>query len=228
LGSRCTLLRPGLVDYGEALALQARTADGVRAGGHEALILLQHPPTYTLGARGRSEHVLASAAALAARGAVLVRTDRGGDVTYHGPGQIVGYPIMNLRARSSGPVSYVRALEQTLIDALSSFGVAGSRRDGYPGVWSGAAKIAAIGVRISRGVTTHGFALNVNTDLEAFAQIIPCGIPAVEVTSMMAVAGHEFDIHAVEDAIAGAFARVFGVEFVTASTPQTEEALVGR
>jgi lipoate-protein ligase B len=190
--------------------MQHDRADALRAGGAETLILLEHPPVYTLGVRGKSEHVLASETALRARGAEVVRTDRGGDVTFHGPGQIVGYPILDLRRRNIGPATYVRMLQQVLIDALSRFDIEATCVEGRPGAWTRGEKIAAIGVRVSRGVTTHGFALNVNTDLSYFDDIIPCGITDATVTSMQRELGAPQDVRAVEDAIIEAFEGVFG------------------
>ena len=189
--------------------MQQRIAAAVRNGGEPALILLQHPPTYTLGARGNAEHLLLSQEAYLSKGAEVHRTDRGGDVTFHGPGQIVGYPIVDIRRRGSGAVSYVRALEGVLIEVLARFGVAAARSERNAGVWTGDAKIAAIGVRISRGVTTHGFALNVNTDLSYFEHIIPCGLTDAKVTSLREQTGEEFDLEDVEDEIVGAFAHAF-------------------
>jgi lipoyl(octanoyl) transferase len=191
----------------------------VREGDDPALILLEHPPVYTLGGRGKDEHVLLSAEALRARGADVVRCDRGGDVTFHGPGQIVGYPILDLRRYDQGPVWYVRSLEAMLIDVLAGFGIAAERSAGRPGVWAGDEKIAAIGVRVSGGVTTHGFALNVNTDLSYFAHIVPCGIPNAGVTSMQRHAGTLLDLRAVEDAVAASFGRQFGLDLVEAAGP---------
>ena len=231
MGSRCTLLRPGLVDYDEALQLQRRIADGVRLRGEEALILLEHPPTYTLGARGDEAHFLSPVAHLEATGARVVRTDRGGDVTFHGPGQVVGYPILNLRARGMGAVSYVRTLEQLLIEVLARFGFAGERAAGRPGVWTERGKIAAIGVRISGGVSTHGFALNVAPDLAWFAHIIPCGIAGAAVTSMRERGVQPPAVQEVMDAIATRFAILFDVEFTDQSSGEREharEVAVGR
>lgn len=212
MGSRLTLLRPGLTSYQPAWELQRRVADAVRDGADATLILLEHPPTYTLGSRGKAEHLLLSEEAFLRRGAAVHRTDRGGDVTYHGPGQIVGYPILDLRALGLGPVAYVRALESVLIDVLSRFGIVAERSDRNHGVWVGDAKIAAIGVRVSRGVTTHGFALNVNTDLSYFRDIVPCGMPDAGVTSMQRLTGETFAMREVEDAIIDAFAVEFGFE----------------
>ena len=207
-----TLLRLGLTPYDDAWRLQQRVAAEVRAGADATLILLEHPPTYTLGARGKTEHLLLSETVLLADGAAVHRTDRGGDVTYHGPGQIVGYPIMSLRRLGLGPVVYVRSLEALLIDVLSRFGIVAGRSDRNRGVWVGGAKIAAIGVRVSAGVSTHGFALNVNTDLERFQHIIPCGLAGVGVTSMRQLTGETFDMRAVEDEIVAAFSAEFGFE----------------
>ncbi len=209
MGSRCTVVRPGLVAYHDAWLMQRRMAEQVRDGADAALILLEHPPTYTLGVRGKSEHILATQEVLRSRGIEVHRTDRGGDVTFHGPGQIVGYPIINIRSYGFGPAWYVRTLEAMLIDALARFGITATRSARNPGVWVGDAKIAAIGVRVSRGVTTHGFALNVNTDLSYFRHIVPCGLADAGVTSMQDLTAATFDIVEVQDEVAIAFARHF-------------------
>ncbi len=170
----------GRVEYLAAWRLQEAVAARVRAGDGERLLLLEHDPVYTIGRRGTTEHLLASPQELRAAGAAVYRVDRGGDITYHGPGQLVGYPIVRL-GDAPDLVRYVRAIEGALVDALASYGVTGRTERGKTGVWvhppdsSAPAKIAAIGVRVSRGVTTHGFALNVATDLAAFARMIPCG-----------------------------------------------------
>jgi lipoate-protein ligase B len=208
--TRYVVLRPGRMDYAVAWELQRRLAEDVRGGGPEYLVLLEHPPTYTLGRRAREEHMLLPEATLRALGARVFRVDRGGDVTYHGPGQLVGYPILNLRRRGLGPVAYVRRLEDTIIGALETYGVAAARREGYPGVWTGGAKIAAVGVRIARGVSMHGFALNVNTDLSFFDRIVPCGLPGVPVTSLQALLGRPVDLDEVADRVEASFERCFG------------------
>jgi lipoate-protein ligase B len=208
----CAVLRPGLVDYQQAWALQQRLVEQLRAGGEPHLVLLEHPPTYTLGPRGRAEHLLADEARLAALGASVHRVDRGGDVTYHGPGQLVGYPILDLRAWGQGPLWYVRSLEATLIETLARFGIAGARVPKRPGVWVGDAKVAAIGVRVSRGVTSHGFALNVDLDLSYFSHIVPCGLPDARVTSMAELLGRPPAMGDVIDAAVQAFADVFEIE----------------
>lgn len=175
----------GRVPYEQAWSWQRALVAARRAGTlPDVLLLLEHPPVYTLGRRGRAEHVLADAAEIAAAGAQVLWVDRGGDATFHGPGQLVGYPILDLRAWRTDTHAYVRALEAVLIAVLADYGVVGERDPGYTGVWVNGAKIAAIGVRIAGWVTSHGFALNVSTDLSAFARIVPCGIPDRPVTSL--------------------------------------------
>jgi lipoate-protein ligase B len=212
--TRCIAQRLGLVEYGFALAEQRRLGDALRNGGEPSLLLLEHPPTYTLGARGKSEHVLLDEDALARLGARLERIDRGGDVTFHGPGQLVGYPIINLNDWGQGPLWYVRALEATLIEALSRFDIDAERRPGRPGVWLDNEKIASIGVHVSRGVTSHGFALNVSTDLDYFSHIVPCGMPDISVTSMARVLGTAPSMDAVTGAVVDAFADVFEIDVI--------------
>lgn len=219
--ARIELHRPGLVPYAEAFAWQQARATAVRGGAaSEVLALLQHPPVFTLGMRGRRDSVLEPEAAIEARGASIVQSDRGGDVTFHGPGQLVAYPILDLRARGLRPATYVRMLEQTIIDTLAAFEVRAERVPGRPGVWVTSAgrdaKIAAVGVRVREGVSTHGIAINVSTDLRWFDAIVPCGIADAGVTSIEALCGaplqSESMLHrAVEDAFAAAFARLFAV-----------------
>ena len=161
-----TILQPGVVPYADALALQRRVHGEVVAGRRgDTLILLEHPHVYTLGRRARAGDVLADARELAALGAEVHHTDRGGEATYHGPGQLVAYPIINLRRWGGGPLKYVRALESVIIAALGEFGIAAESEGRPTGVWTGGRKIAAIGVKVSSRVTMHGFALNVSTDL---------------------------------------------------------------
>jgi len=169
----------GRVGYLDGWRLQEAVAARLAAGGPERLLLLEHDPVYTIGRRGTLEHLTASPSELRAAGASVYRVDRGGDITYHGPGQLVGYPIMSL-GEAPDVVAYVRAIEDGLRAALGDFGIASRTIDGKTGVWvtlrdGRDAKIAAIGVRVSRGVTRHGFALNVDTDLAPFARMIPCG-----------------------------------------------------
>ena len=208
----CEVQRLGLVDYQQAWDEQRRLAEACREDGVPRLLLLEHPPTYTLGVRGRQEHLLLSEDALASLGASVYRIDRGGDVTFHGPGQLVGYPILDLRRWQQGPLWFVRALEATLIETLAAFGMVAHRVPKRPGVFAGDAKIAAIGVRVSRGITTHGFALNVAPDLRYFSHIVPCGLPDVRVTSMAELLGRAPSMDDVTDTVVDAFARVFEIE----------------
>lgn len=183
--------RLGIVTYLDAWDLQRQLVSRIAASEEpETLLLLEHPPTYTLGRSGGRDHLLVDERELAARGAVLVESDRGGDITYHGPGQIVGYPLLDLRKRTGGDVHrYLRLLEEVLISVLASYGLEGEREPPYTGVWCDGAKVAAIGVKVSRGVTMHGFALNVGTDLSYYDSIVPCGIRGRQVTSMQHLLG---------------------------------------
>lgn len=220
----CSVQKLGLVEYDDALATQQRLVQACREDGTASLLLLEHPPTYTLGARGDTGNLLADEARLQQIGATVRRTDRGGDITYHGPGQLVGYPILDLHQWHEGPRWYVRSLEQVLIETLAEFGIAGLREQGRPGVWAGNSKIAAIGVRISRGVTSHGFALNVDPDLAYFSHIVPCGLSDVTVTSMARELGDAPEMGSVIDSLTAAFGRVFNVEI---RQTEAEGVLVG-
>ncbi|MDQ6884458.1 MAG: lipoyl(octanoyl) transferase LipB [Candidatus Dormibacteraeota bacterium] len=193
--------RLGLVPYAEAWQLQNRLAEERAAGTiPDTLVLLQHPHTYTIGRRGTRDHVYLTDAELAERGITCLEVDRGGDVTYHGPGQLVGYPILDL-GPNPDVGAYLRALEESLIEVLEQFAISAGRMPEYTGVWIGEEKIAAIGVKLARGITTHGFALNVTTDLELFRHILPCGIPDKGVTSMERQLGHAPPMVAVEAAV---------------------------
>jgi len=196
--------RLGTLPYEAAYAWQLQTADEVRADTDDALALLRHPHTITLGRRAHPEHLLLPREALERRGATVIESDRGGDVTYHGPGQLVAYPILNLRRRNLGPVDYVHALEETMLDVLQRFGLQATRIPGRPGAWLNGAKIGAVGVRIRDGVSTHGLALNVDCDLSWFETIIPCGFEDTGVTSVRA-AGCEATMRDVEDALVESF-----------------------
>jgi lipoyl(octanoyl) transferase len=214
-GRTLKVLRLGRVEYPDGLALQAQLARARRAGTTgDVLLLLEHPPTVTLGRGARAGHVLASPAELASRGVGLYETDRGGDVTYHGPGQLVGYPILDLSGERADVRAYVRSLEEGLIRCLAHFGLQAGRMAQRPGVWLGeegrdARKIAALGVHLARWVTTHGFALNVRTSLEDFELIIPCGIADAGVTSMERELAQAPATDAVETALLGAYADVW-------------------
>ncbi len=200
--------RLGLVGYESALAIQKQTEIAVKTGIQpDTLLLLEHPHTLTIGRRGDSSSVLLDEEQLRARNVTVFETNRGGKVTYHGLGQIVGYPIVNLSPDREDVHRYVRDLEEVLIRTMADFGIEAFRIEGLTGVHTRRGKIAAIGVHISRWVTTHGFALNVNTDLSFFDLIIACeGEP---VTSMEVLLGDEIDLSTVEDRIAEHFTNVF-------------------
>ncbi|MSQ15735.1 MAG: lipoyl(octanoyl) transferase LipB [Dehalococcoidia bacterium] len=208
------LLRPGFMDYDEAWDLQGGLLAARHAGViDDALVLLQHNHVYTMGRRATESHLLISEAEMKARGIALYYVDRGGDVTYHGPGQITGYPIIDLRKRGLDVHSYIRALERALIQVLADFGITGRQDAGYTGVWAEDEKIAAIGVRISRGITMHGFALNVDPCLSYFDGIIPCGIKDRGVTSIAKLLGSPVKLVEVEESILRAFQSQFGGSF---------------
>ena len=268
-----SVVQLGVLDYGEGLRLQRRLVELRKAGQiGDALLLLEHTPVITLGRNANAANVLASSDALAARGVEVFECDRGGDVTVHGPGQLVGYPIFDLRGHLASPdgdlhsqrfagegaratqarktlgvVDYVRRLEEVLIRTCGDFGIPTTRIAGLTGVWtepdrvgsglrpdqggsetrhhtSAEAKIAAIGVHISRSVTSHGFALNVNTDLSYFNLIVPCGITARPVTSMQKELGRDVDLNEVAQAVSRNFGGVFGSQMLWV---ETLDALVG-
>jgi lipoyl(octanoyl) transferase len=200
------------VRYADALDLQKQLVEDRKADRvPDQLLLLQHPPVITLGVKSRGDrsHVLATPEALARAGVELFETGRGGDVTYHGPGQLVGYPIVDLRPDRCDVHRYVRDLEEVLIGMAAAFGVSAGRVPGLTGAWVGDRKLAAIGVRIARWITSHGFAFNVATELDHFRLIVPCGIADKGVTSLAVLAGRSIPMDEVEDAAVAAFARVF-------------------
>lgn len=214
--------RLGVVPYADGLELQKALVEERKAGRiPDQLLLLEHPPVITLGAKVRDDrsHVLLGPSALDAAGVELFEAGRGGDVTYHGPGQLVGYPILDLRPDRCDVHRYVRDLEQVMIDAAGSFGVEAGRVGGLTGAWVGRDKLAAIGVRISRWVTSHGFAFNVTTDLSHFDFIVPCGIADRGVTSLGRLLGRTVPIGEVEHAIIRAFEAVFDRQAVELSRP---------
>jgi lipoyl(octanoyl) transferase len=251
-----SVVQLGQLGYTEGLRLQQKLVD-LRKNGEigDVLLLLEHSPVITLGRNAKAAHVLASPEALAARGVEVFECDRGGDVTFHGPGQIVGYPIFDLRGfsrqpsavshqenpssgnaeslpawrKTLGAVDYVRRLEEVLIRTCADFGIASKRVAGLTGVWTDddeaipmrEGKIAAIGVHISRSVTSHGFALNVNNDLSFFDLIVPCGIAAKPVTSMRKELGREVGLEAVAQSLIRNFGAVFGRQMLWVETLDT-------
>ena len=224
-GSTFTVRRLGTVDYQSALDLQKRLVEERKQGLiPDQLLLLEHPPVITLGARNHNSraNVLESPESLALKGIELFETGRGGDVTYHGPGQLVGYPILELPRDRRDVHRYVRDLEDVLIRAVSDFGITASRVAGLTGIWVGDAKLAAIGVRISRWVTSHGFALNVSTDLSRFGLIVPCGIRDKGVTSMELLLSRRVPMDEVADSVVRRFIQVFSAR-THAGGPSTTE-----
>jgi lipoyl(octanoyl) transferase len=204
--------RLGVVPYGEALALQRSLVEERRAGViGDTLLLVEHPHVITLGVRGDGgrSHLLASLDTLASTGVELHETGRGGDITYHGPGQLVGYPILDLKPDRCDVHRYVRDLESVLIRTASDYGIEAGRIDGLTGVWVGGEKLAAIGVRIARWITSHGFALNVATNLDYFKLIVPCGLADRGVTSLSRLVDHPVDMAEVARRTAEHFANVF-------------------
>ena len=225
LGLRAAWL--GRVRFEEALDLQRHLLEGrVRGEVSDTLLLLEHPHVYTLGRRGGAGDVRADAVALDVLGARVVQTDRGGEATYHGPGQLVGYPILDLRGLGLGPVEYVRTLERAVIATLEEYGVAGHRPKGRTGVWTGGdpeaparegenpagRKMAAIGVRISRGVSMHGFAVNVSTDVSYFRHIVPCGMPGLSVSSISLELGRAVKVEDAARVAARRLAEALGLD----------------
>jgi lipoyl(octanoyl) transferase len=203
--------RLGVVSYDEGLALQHALVEERRADRvPDLLLLLQHPPVITIGVRRDARaHILAGDDELAGLGVGVHETGRGGDVTYHGPGQIVGYPVLDLRPDRCDVHRYVRDLEEVMIRACADFGVQAGRVAGLTGTWVGSKKIGAIGIRVSRWITSHGFAFNVSTNLEHFGLIVPCGITDRGVTSLHEAAGWSVPLGEVEAAVAQRFADVF-------------------
>jgi lipoyl(octanoyl) transferase len=208
------IARLGTIDYREAWDLQRRLAEArFRENVPDTLLLLEHPHTYTLGRRSKPEHVLLTLEELTGRGIPLYEVDRGGDVTYHGPGQLVGYPILKRSRARIDFVSYIRDLESALVASVRRLGMPGERRNGFSGVWIGQDKVCAIGVKIdAQGITSHGFALNVNTDLSFFDYIVPCGIRDGGVTSLQREFRRRVSMRRVMDAVVDSMEETFGLD----------------
>ena len=226
----CLIVDLGLIGYAEAWTLQKRVVAARKANSIEDVLLLcEHPHVITQGRNGKRENLLASEHVLKQKGVEFYETTRGGDITYHGPGQIVGYPILNLAAIRRDVVWYVRMLEEAMIRATAEFGIAAERIAGKTGIWVGKGgaeeKLAAIGVHISRWVTSHGFAYNVSTDLRFFDLIVPCGIADRKATSLEKLLGRSVEAGKVAPRIAKHLGEVFGLEMREASQQELLEKL---
>ena len=207
----------GVMPYSEALAVQLECHERVRQGEEDTLFLVEHPPVITFGRHGGEENLLLGRAELAARGVEIVKTARGGNITCHNPGQLVGYPVISLSHWQEDVHWYVEQIEEVLIRTAGAYGITAGRKARYTGVWAGNRKLAAIGVSVRRWITGHGFALNVNNDLSLFQQIIPCGIEEFGVTSLR-TAGVPASVVEVSSRLLTEFATVFAAEL-----QQTEE-----
>ena len=212
---QCYVEQLGLVSYADGLRLQRELVAQRKAGTvPDTLLLLEHPHVYTLGRNAKKENLLISAAQLVARGAQVFEIDRGGDVTYHGPGQLVGYPIVDLTQHRRDIAWYMRCLEEVFVAVAGEYGIPAGRLAGAPGVWVGNDKLVALGVHISRWVTSHGFAFNVNTDLRYFDGIVPCGLRDKGVTSLQKLLGRRVEMGEVAEKVVQHFGRVFELEIV--------------
>lgn len=214
----------GLIDYAKAWNLQKEVFDKRVSGNtDDTFFMLEHPNTYTLGKTADKNNLISNKAYLEKEGISVYEIDRGGDITYHGPGQIVGYPIIDLKNWKQDTHLYLRNIEETIIKVCNYYGLNAGRKEKYTGVWIGERKICAIGVKISRWVTMHGFAFNINTNLNLFNGIIPCGIKDKEVTSLERELGKRFDINEVKDKILEVFINQFNYDEF--STVKSEEYL---
>jgi len=206
----CLVCDLGLIDYREGLLLQEKLLNSRKSGAiADVLLLLQHPSVFTIGRSGIVENIIVPKETLVKEGISVFHTNRGGDVTYHGPGQLVSYPILNLREDGLTAHQYVWNLEEVVIRTLADFGIGGQRVSGQRGVWVGEEKVCALGLRVRGEVSMHGFALNVNTNLKYFTYIIPCGITGVSITSVSKLLGHEVEIDEIQKSLLRHFSQVF-------------------
>jgi lipoyl(octanoyl) transferase len=228
---KCRVLKLGTVDYRKAYELQKRLlADHLQGSGANSLLLLQHNPVITIGRSGSEDNILAPKSALTAAGIEIHQVERGGDVTYHGPGQLTGYPIIDLRHFKKDVHWYLRQLEEVIIKVLAGYGIVGERMEDYTGVWVNVErgtsnvkrfeKVAAIGIAVRRWITYHGFAFNIHPDMSHFEMIRPCGITDKSVTSLEKLLGYKVDIEEIADRTASAFAEVLNVGLVYSGVSQ--------
>ncbi len=206
----CLACDLGTIGYQEALQIQRRLVEIVSQGLFDVLLLLQHPPCLTIGRFRGSEDIVVPVETLAEEGIAVFHTDRGGGITYHGPGQLIGYPILNLGKNRLGIRQYIWKLEEVSLKTLSDLGIYGRRIPKYPGVWVGEEKICSIGLRIIQQVAMHGFALNVNPDFRHFEFIRPCGITDKKMTSISKLLGYEVEVEDIKESLLRAFSQAFG------------------
>jgi len=222
----CLAVFLGSVEYLRALDMQMQVCQAKKQGFEEdVLLLLEHPPTITVGRNGNWSHLLASDHELSSRGVGRFEVDRGGDITFHGPGQLVGYPILQLAREERDVRRYMRDLEEALIRLLAGYGIIAARQEGLTGVWTSHGKIAALGVHISRWITRHGFALNISTDLSCFDWIVPCGVSGRGVASMSSILGLQVELREVADKFVCEFRSVFGRETIWVSEDEFKDRL---
>jgi lipoate-protein ligase B len=214
------------MDYERALSLQMRVCERKKGGfAPDVLLMLEHLPVITLGRNGDWHHLVVAEQTLQARGVSLYRVDRGGDITFHGPGQLVGYPLLKLERHEQDVRQYMRNLEEAVIQTLAAYGIEAWREEKLTGVWTASGKICAMGVHISRWLTRHGLALNVNTDLSYYRLIVPCGLVGKAVTSMQAILKREVDLREVAGKLTENFGRIFARKMVPALASELEALL---
>jgi len=210
---KCSVCRLGVVEYQKAYQIQSDLVENkLKEPSRDVLLLLEHPPTITLGKSGKIENIVVEKTVLEKHNIALYFVDRGGDATYHGPGQLVGYPIIDIEEKNITFHDYIYNLEQTIIDTLSAIGIKSYRRENYRGVWTDMGKIASIGIRVVKKVTMHGFALNVSTNLEHFSFIIPCGLSNERMTSVFEITQNHIPIDAIMRIYEENFSRIFKYE----------------
>ena len=218
----------GLIDYRQARDLQLCLVEAMkdRPVARDVILALEHPPVFTLGRRGGLNNLKVSEQFLKSRGVPVIHVERGGDITYHGPGQLVIYPIVNLKEAGFSVVGFVEALEEIMIRTLGDWGIQAERNSLNRGVWVGMSKIGSVGISVRRSISFHGFALNVNTDLDPFTWIHPCGLQGVTVTSMNRILGQEIPLARVKESAVLHFQEVFGVRLESCSLEQIEHLLI--
>ena len=219
------VFEPGLLDYGEALRLQHHLVAARKSGAlaSDLLILLEHPPVFTLGRRGGRENLIVPTDFLANTGIQVIQAERGGNITYHGPGQLVAYLIRDLEAAKMGVKDFVQFLEEVMIRTAAEWGVAAERNPVNRGIWVGNSKMGSIGIAIRRGITYHGLAFNVDVSLEPFGWINPCGLPDVGVTSLKLASGRSLSMPAVRRVFKGHIQTVFGTELIALERDEVDD-----